>query len=98
MGRKRDGVFLVFEYCQHDMANLIDNMGSKSFSESEIKSFMTQVRALFPWVVRVRRERERGASWGERVGLGAPDRRPHSLPPVPCPPPGGACGGGCGRG
>jgi hypothetical protein len=35
VGRKRDGVFLVFEYCEHDMANLIDNMG-KRFSDSEV--------------------------------------------------------------
>ena len=32
---QRDAVFLVFEYCEHDMASLIDTMG-KRFSESEV--------------------------------------------------------------
>lgn len=45
MGRKRDGVFLVFEYCQHDLANLIDSMGSHRFTMSEVKSLVTQVRS-----------------------------------------------------
>jgi len=44
VGRKRDGVFLVFEYCEHDMANLIDKMG-KRFSESEVKGLMVQLLA-----------------------------------------------------
>lgn len=42
MGRKRDGVFLVFEYCEHDMAHLIDHMG-KRFTESEVKSLLLQL-------------------------------------------------------
>lgn len=42
MGRKRDGVFLVFEYCEHDMAHLIDHMG-KRFSESEVKNLVLQL-------------------------------------------------------
>jgi serine/threonine protein kinase len=42
VGRKRDGVFLVFEYCEHDMAHLIDHMG-KRFTESEVKTLMVQL-------------------------------------------------------
>lgn len=42
VGRKRDGVFLVFEYCEHDMGALIDHMG-KRFTESEVKSLMVQL-------------------------------------------------------
>lgn len=36
VGKKREGVFLVFEYCEHDLAALIDNMPRK-FSESEVR-------------------------------------------------------------
>lgn len=44
VGRKRDGVFLVIEYCQHDLAALIDTMAQhQRFSESEVKSLLTQV-------------------------------------------------------
>lgn len=42
MGRKRDGVFLVFEYCEHDMAHLIDHMG-KRFTQSEVKNLLLQL-------------------------------------------------------
>jgi hypothetical protein len=37
-------VFLVFEYCHHDLARLMDIM-PKSFSESEVKGLMLQVGA-----------------------------------------------------
>lgn len=33
----------MFEYCQHDLANLIDSMGSHRFTMSEVKSLVTQV-------------------------------------------------------
>ena len=42
VGKGRDHVFLVFEYCEHDMASLIERMG-KSFSESEVKCLMDQL-------------------------------------------------------
>ena len=42
MGRKRDSVFLVFEYCEHDMAVLLDSM-PRPFSESEVKCIMVQL-------------------------------------------------------
>jgi serine/threonine protein kinase len=35
-------VFLVFEYCHHDLARLMDAM-PKSFSESEVKGLLLQV-------------------------------------------------------
>jgi cyclin-dependent kinase 10 len=34
---RRDGVFLVFEYCEHDLATLLTNL-PHAFSESEIKT------------------------------------------------------------
>jgi len=42
VGRKREGVFLVFEYCEHDLSVLIDNMQRK-FSESEVKCILKQL-------------------------------------------------------
>ena len=39
VGRKRGSVFLVFEYCDHDMAVLLDSM-PRPFSESEVKCLM----------------------------------------------------------
>ena len=42
VGRKRDGVFLVFEYCEHDLASLLDHV-KEPFSESEAKSLILQL-------------------------------------------------------
>lgn len=41
-GKGRDHVFLVFEYCEHDLASLCEQMGKK-FSESEVKGLMVQL-------------------------------------------------------
>jgi len=35
-------VFLVFEYCPHDMGKLVDSL-AKPFHESEVKCLMQQV-------------------------------------------------------
>lgn len=42
MGAKRSCVFLVFEYCEHDIAGLIDQMKTP-FSVSEVKRIMIQI-------------------------------------------------------
>lgn len=42
VGRKRDGVFLVFEYCEHDLASLLEHV-RQPFSESEVKSLVLQI-------------------------------------------------------
>ena len=50
VGKKRDSIFLVFEYCDIDMAKLIDQMhiDKISFSESEIKCLTLQmVKGVF---------------------------------------------------
>ena len=44
-GPKLDSVFLVFEYCPHDMGKLVDSL-SKPFHESEVKGLMQQVGML----------------------------------------------------
>jgi len=36
-------VFMVFEYCEHDMGRLLDSM-ARPFSEAEIKCLMRQVK------------------------------------------------------
>ena len=41
-GPKLDSVFLVFEYCPHDMGKLVDSL-TKPFHESEVKCLMQQV-------------------------------------------------------
>ncbi|CAN0396697.1 unnamed protein product, partial [Ectocarpus sp. 13 AM-2016] len=35
VGRRREMVFLVFEYCEHDLAGLLDST-KKPFSESDV--------------------------------------------------------------
>ena len=42
VGKSRNAVFLVFEYCEHDMATLIDTM-PRPFAESEVKGAMLQL-------------------------------------------------------
>jgi serine/threonine protein kinase len=42
VGKERDAVFLVFEYCEHDLANLLKNH-SHPFKESEIKHLVFQL-------------------------------------------------------
>jgi len=42
VGRGRDQVFLVFEYCEHDMASLCEGT-NRRFSESEVKGLMVQL-------------------------------------------------------
>ena len=45
VGYKADSIFLVFEHCALDLANLVDRMyvENKFFSESEIKCLMLQI-------------------------------------------------------
>jgi len=42
LGRSLESIFLVMEYCEQDLASLLDNMSSP-FSESEVKCIMQQV-------------------------------------------------------
>ena len=42
VGRRREAVFLVFEYCEHDLARLIDSMPAP-FSEGEVKCITQQL-------------------------------------------------------
>jgi serine/threonine protein kinase len=41
-GSKPDSIFLVFEYCSHDLGHLVDMM-PRPFSQSEVKCLMLQV-------------------------------------------------------
>ncbi|KAK3264188.1 hypothetical protein CYMTET_27056, partial [Cymbomonas tetramitiformis] len=41
-GNKKDSIFLVFEYCEHDLARLVDTMRTP-FSEAESKSLFLQL-------------------------------------------------------
>ena len=42
VGRKVDNIFLVFDYCAHDLASLVDRL-SRPFLESEVKQILTQL-------------------------------------------------------
>jgi serine/threonine protein kinase len=42
VGGRRDGVFLVFEYCEHDLSSLMRNI-KKPFMESEVKRLTMQL-------------------------------------------------------
>ena len=43
VGRKMDSVFLVFEYCENDLATLIDRLKPRPFNDSEIKTILLQL-------------------------------------------------------
>ena len=42
-GNKLESVFLVFEYCQHDLGALLDSSPTPPFQESDIKRLMLQL-------------------------------------------------------
>ena len=42
VGSKPDSIFLAFEYCDHDLASLMDHM-KRPFSESELKCLLLQL-------------------------------------------------------
>ena len=41
-------IFLVFEYCAHDLARLVDSM-PRPFTQSEVKCLMLQASSIFPF-------------------------------------------------
>jgi len=43
VGPRPDRVFLVFEYCDHDLASLLDSSPSPPFSEGEVKRLLLQL-------------------------------------------------------
>lgn len=45
----RDGVFLVFEYCEHDLASLLTTYSS-AFTESESKSLILQLLSAISYL------------------------------------------------
>ena len=49
VGYKSDSVFLCFEYCIMDLANLVDRMYIEklSFNESEVKCITLQVKLIY---------------------------------------------------
>jgi cyclin-dependent kinase 10 len=49
VGRKRDGVFLVFEYCEHDLSSLLKCV-KNPFSESEVKCLMMQLLSALSYL------------------------------------------------
>jgi len=42
VGKSPDSIFLVFEYCDHDFASLLDRI-ARPFSEAEVKTIMMQL-------------------------------------------------------
>lgn len=42
VGRKLDSIFLVFEYCEHDFAGLLDHI-ARPFTEAETKTILLQL-------------------------------------------------------
>lgn len=49
VGTQRDCVFLVFEYCEHDMSTLMQYT-TKKFSESEVKGLMVQLLRAIEYI------------------------------------------------
>jgi serine/threonine protein kinase len=43
VGKKLESIFLVFEYCEHDLATLLDTVMKKTFSQSEVKCLLQQL-------------------------------------------------------
>ena len=43
VGRSLKSIFLVMQYCEQDLASLLDNM-TQPFTEAQVKCIMMQVR------------------------------------------------------
>ena len=51
VNRERDGIFLVFEYCEHDLSTLLEHI-PKAFSESEVKTLTMQLLSAVAYMHR----------------------------------------------
>jgi serine/threonine protein kinase len=49
VNHRRDGVFLVFEYCEHDLSSLLSNY-TPAFTESESKSLILQLLSAIKYL------------------------------------------------
>lgn len=49
VGSRRDGVFLVFEYCEHDLSSLLSTYPT-TFTESESKSLIFQLLSAIKYL------------------------------------------------
>jgi serine/threonine protein kinase len=49
VNHRRDGVFLVFEYCEHDLSSLLSTH-SPAFTESEAKSLILQLLSAIKYL------------------------------------------------
>lgn len=43
VGNKLDSIFLVFEYCENDLATLLDTAMKRKFTEGEVKCLLRQL-------------------------------------------------------
>ena len=50
VGRSLKSIFLVMQYCEQDLASLLDNM-TQPFTEAQVKCIMMQVRAIGDWQI-----------------------------------------------
>ena len=51
VARRTDGVFLVFEYCEHDLAGIIDKL-NRPFNEGQIKRMLLQLLSAIAYLHR----------------------------------------------
>lgn len=51
VGKRRDGVFLVFEYCEHDLSALVKTF-RQPFNEAEVKSLLLQLLSAIAFLHR----------------------------------------------
>lgn len=51
VGRKVENIFLVFDYCSHDLATLIDRM-TRPFTEAEVKRILLQLLSAVDYLHR----------------------------------------------
>ena len=49
VNERRDGVFLVFEYCEHDLSTLLSHI-PRAFSESEVKTLTLQLLSALQYL------------------------------------------------
>jgi serine/threonine protein kinase len=49
VNHRRDGVFLVFEYCEHDLSTILSSY-SNAFTESETKSLILQLLSAIKYL------------------------------------------------
>ena len=68
VGRSLSSIFLVMEYCEQDLASLLDNMQTP-FSESQVKCIMVQVLKGLRYFIGIQVTRRSQSGWHKSLQI-----------------------------